>query len=184
MTTYTITTELLHELQAYLQTQCGLRCNAEYNPCEAQELDEKLQSLQPDTQEPIDFEGWQENPYTKVLMKSIKEDYVPKHNTQESFTYLANGMRFKTTLFTSGACITGMPTELAGRWVALVAADDDRHLKLTHPSPQKPLTDEQIAEIFATCHNGRMYPQDSVCGPRAMRVTEARAIEAAHGVKP
>ena len=28
---------------------------------------------------PADFDAWQQNPYTKVLMKSIAEDYVPKH---------------------------------------------------------------------------------------------------------
>lgn len=29
-----------------------------------------------------DFDAWQQNPYTKVLMKSIDEDYVPKHDQQ------------------------------------------------------------------------------------------------------
>ena len=51
MTTYTIAAELLQELRDYLQRQCGQRCNAEYNPCEAQELDEGLRTLQPNTQE-------------------------------------------------------------------------------------------------------------------------------------
>lgn len=27
---------------------------------------------------PADFDTWQQNPYTKVLMKSIKDDYVPR----------------------------------------------------------------------------------------------------------
>lgn len=55
MTTYTIAAELLQELRDYLQRQCGQRCNAEYNPCEAQELDEGLRTLQPNTQEAV---GW------------------------------------------------------------------------------------------------------------------------------
>lgn len=29
-----------------------------------------------------DFDAWQKNPYTKVLMKSVDEDYVPKHGQQ------------------------------------------------------------------------------------------------------
>ena len=29
-----------------------------------------------------DFDTWQQNPYTKVLMKSIDEDYMPKHGQQ------------------------------------------------------------------------------------------------------
>jgi hypothetical protein len=40
------------------------------------------------------------------------------------------------------------------------------------------LTDEEILSIFATCHKGRAYPQDFYSGPRAMRLTEGRAIEA------
>ena len=53
MTTYTITESQRQQLQAYLQTQCGLRCNAEYNPCEAQELDTMLRSLTPNSGEPF-----------------------------------------------------------------------------------------------------------------------------------
>lgn len=41
------------------------------------------------------------------------------------------------------------------------------------------LTQQEIADIFATCHNGLAYPQDFHCGPAAMRQTEGRAIEAA-----
>ena len=29
-----------------------------------------------------DFDAWQQNPYTKVLMKTLDEDYVPKHVQQ------------------------------------------------------------------------------------------------------
>jgi hypothetical protein len=49
MTTYTITAALREQLQHSLQAQCGGRCNNEYNPCEASELDAMLQSTaQPD----------------------------------------------------------------------------------------------------------------------------------------
>jgi hypothetical protein len=40
------------------------------------------------------------------------------------------------------------------------------------------LTDEETLSIFATCHEGRVYPQDFYSGPRAMRLAEGRAIEA------
>jgi hypothetical protein len=41
------------------------------------------------------------------------------------------------------------------------------------------MTPEQVETIFATCHKGRIYPQDNLCGPRSMRLVEGRAIEAA-----
>lgn len=41
-----------------------------------------------------------------------------------------------------------------------------------------PLTDAQILASFSSCHIGFVYPQDGVSGPRAMRLTEGRAIEA------
>ena len=39
-----LTKTQLEQVRDYLQAQCGGRCNAEYNPCEAKEL---LQSLTP-----------------------------------------------------------------------------------------------------------------------------------------
>ncbi len=47
MTAYTITEAQRQQLKDYLRAQCGKRCNEEYNPCEAQELETMLQSLEP-----------------------------------------------------------------------------------------------------------------------------------------
>lgn len=57
---------------------------------------------------------------------------------QEPVKFLANGTRFKTSEFPYGVCINGLPKELSGRWVALVAAEDDCHLQLTTPPAAQP----------------------------------------------
>ena len=56
---------------------------------------------------------------------------------QEPVAFLANAMRFKLSFDSEGKvnCFWNQK-ELDGRWVALVAAEDDCHLKLTHP-PQR-----------------------------------------------
>lgn len=55
---------------------------------------------------------------------------------QEPVAFLADAMRFKVTLTERDCKITNLPRELGGRWVALVAAENDSHLKLTAP-PQE-----------------------------------------------
>jgi hypothetical protein len=57
--------------------------------------------------------------------------------SQEPVAFLANAMRFKLSFDSEGKvnCFWNQK-ELDGRWVALVAAEDDCHLKLTHP-PQR-----------------------------------------------
>ena len=45
------------------------------------------------------------------------------HAATGSAEFLAGGARYKI----SGGSIRGLPRELDGRWVALVAADDDCH---------------------------------------------------------
>ncbi|PUE09020.1 hypothetical protein B9Z51_08805 [Limnohabitans sp. T6-5] len=78
---------------------------------------------------------------------------------QESVSFLANGTRFKMSFFDCAApegdehgetdvgtyvtCFEAFAKELDGRWVALVAAEDDCHLKLTSPQPtqQEPVAD-------------------------------------------
>lgn len=47
------------------------------------------------------------------------------------------------------------------------------------PSQAVGLSDDEIVQVFAECHKGRIYPQDGKCGPRAMQITEGRAIIAA-----
>ena len=49
--------------------------------------------------------------------------------------FLLDGARFKVSSAGSCGYIGGLPSELNGRWVALVAADDDCHLK--HAAPQQ-----------------------------------------------
>lgn len=62
---------------------------------------------------------------------------APVQAQSEPVQFLANGTRFKTTLLADGSVrITGLPYELAGRWVALVAAENDCHMKLTAPVQQ------------------------------------------------
>jgi hypothetical protein len=62
---------------------------------------------------------------------------------QEPVKFLAKGARFKTSEFPYGVCINGLPKELSGRWVALVAAEDDCHLQLTTP-PAKPAPVQEL----------------------------------------
>lgn len=50
--------------------------------------------------------------------------------------YLCNGTRFKVCYTSQGGGVINVPqSELAGRWVALVAADDDCHLAAARPQP-------------------------------------------------
>ena len=81
----------------------------------------------------------------------------------EPVKFLANATRFKMAFFqnedgegnqTAGThvtCFGAFEDELDGRWVALVPAEDDCHLKYTAPPAQTPvpprLTDEQIDTI-------------------------------------
>lgn len=72
-------------------------------------------------------------------MDDMTNKTVPVEPTRE--TYLLNGMRFKMSFFEDedGAsyvtCFNNFEKELDGRWVALVAAEDDRHLEAAQPSP-------------------------------------------------
>lgn len=112
----------------------------------------------------------------------------------EPVAFLANGTRFKMAFFdnaddlgnptggTHVTCFSNFAKELDGRWVALVAAEDDQHLRLQQsavastPSREvEPLTEDQIWQV--------LYPYslqafDSPGG----RIAVARAIEAAHGI--
>lgn len=72
-------------------------------------------------------------------MSDMTHKTVPVGPTRD--TYLLNGMRFKMSFFEDedGAsyvtCFNNFEKELDGRWVALVAAEDDRHLEAAPPSP-------------------------------------------------
>lgn len=62
----------------------------------------------------------------------------------EPVAFLADATRFKVRGDAdSEACrVYGVPSELNGRWVALVAADDDCHMKLTAPPDTEALRKE------------------------------------------
>jgi hypothetical protein len=79
--------------------------------------------------------------------RALGLDYEP---VQESVKFLANGTRFKTSEFPYGVCINGLPKELSGRWVALVAAEDDCHLQLTAPPAQPAPVQEPVATLFGS----------------------------------
>jgi hypothetical protein len=68
---------------------------------------------------------------------------------QEPHKFLADGTRFKTTLTERDCKITGLPRELGGRWVALVAAENDCHLAAAPQTEAEParLTDEEIYSV-------------------------------------
>jgi hypothetical protein len=78
------------------------------------------------------------NPYKQLSeMWTAMLSAAPPPDVQP-VAYLANGARFKVTHDSrqSDGRIYGLPSELNGRWVALVAADDDCHLKVTAPDVQ------------------------------------------------
>ena len=94
--------------------------------------------------------------------------------------FLANGTRFKLSFDTRGkvSSLWNFMDELDGRWVALVAAEDDCHLQSAQPVAQ-PLSDSEIEKLrektFSTYNP--YCPVDS----KSMRKA-VRAAEAAHGI--
>ena len=94
--------------------------------------------------------------------------------------FLANGTRFKLSFDTRGkvSSLWNFMDELDGRWVALVASEDDCHLQSAQPVAQ-PLSDSEIEKLrektFSTYNP--YCPVDS----KSMRKA-VRAAEAAHGI--
>jgi len=90
---------------------------------------------------------------------------------QEPVKFLADGTRFKVTLTQRDCKLTNLPRELGGRWVAMVAAENDCHLAAA-PQARKPLTDDMICDLLK-----KGNPDDE----------EARLIrmgwDAAHGIE-
>jgi hypothetical protein len=97
--------------------------------------------------------------YVKVLVviDAALEQALAAPTVQEPVKFLVNGTRFKMSFFgfdqpddddhgetdvgTYVSCFDNFSKELDGRWVALVAAEDDCHLKLTTPpaAPVQPV---------------------------------------------
>ncbi len=68
----------------------------------------------------------------------------------EAVQFLCDATRFKVRQHEGDEAgrIFGLPSELNGRWVALVAADDDCHLKLAAPEALAPLTEDAERTAF------------------------------------
>jgi len=71
-----------------------------------------------------------------VVHKAI-ERAAPAALPVGELPYLANGTRFKIVSDNPYDCkLYGLPKALSGRWVALVAADDDCHLAAARSQPE------------------------------------------------
>mgnify|MGYP000547113339 CR=1 FL=1 len=114
MMIYTLTEAQRQQLMGYLQDQCGLRCNAEYNPCEAKELDTMLQSLEPVKDVPEVGFGNTEKP----VVWRTKESDEKKPKVLDNWFYAENEAYTKVHKF---------------KWQPLY----------THPAPMQ-LSDDEI----------------------------------------
>ena len=111
-------------------------------------------------------------PPASQITDSVTQGAAPQ---QKPVTFLVEGTRFKLGFRGNGVvdCFAHFEPELDGRWVALVAAEDDCHLKVTAPprAQPEPLTGEQIDKVWA----GLDYTQPF----KQFRVAVGRAFEAA-----
>ena len=103
-------------------------------------------------------------PKDAPLVQWVKEQTTPPLPAQQ-VQFLAGGTRFKLSLDDDGKvnCF-GHWKELDGRWVALVAAEDDCHLKLTAPLPAQ----ETVAWALEWTFDGeeksrRLYDDERHC---------------------
>lgn len=64
----------------------------------------------------------------------VAESNFPETNGWVRRRFLADGARFKLSSSKNGAKFDGFPAELSGRWVALVAAENDQHLRAAPPA--------------------------------------------------
>jgi len=120
---------------------------------------------------PEEVEGYLPESCTDAVI-AIKQALAAP--VQEPVKFLANGTRFKTSESPYGVCINSLPKELSGRWVALVAAEDDCHLQLTTPPAAQRtwvgLTETEVDE----CYESVMFNPDT----EPTRVLVYQAIEA------
>lgn len=71
-------------------------------------------------------------PTTQAAQPTVN-DCLTVQKQGEPVAFLAEATRFKVCMTDHACMITGLPMELGGRWVALVAAEDDCHLRYTAP---------------------------------------------------
>jgi hypothetical protein len=89
-----------------------------------------------------------ETPLLAEYIRHIESEILAKQAAQQepvARQYLLNGTRFKMSFFDDGddseyggsihvKCFNNFEKELSGRWVALVAAEDDGHLHTVQPT--------------------------------------------------
>jgi hypothetical protein len=92
--------------------------------------------------------------WTEESNAAIKalEEALAKQEQGEPVAFLANGVRFKLNFDSKGrvSSLWNYLSELDGRWVALVAAEDDCHLKLTAPKSQQNLSNQLVGALAHT----------------------------------
>jgi len=102
----------------------------------------------------------------------------------EAVQFLCDATRFKVRQHEGDEAgrIYGLPSELNGRWVALVAAEDDCHLKLAAPKALAPLSREAVRALVAEAdyfHASAQSKADFINGIR--HGEKAHGIHAAKG---
>jgi len=97
----------------------------------------------------------------------------------EAVQFLCDATRFKVRQHEGDEAgrIYGLPRGLNGRWVALVAADDDCHLKLAAPKALAPLSREAVKALVAEADYFHASAQS-----KADFINGIRHGEKAHGI--
>lgn len=67
----------------------------------------------------------------------LERDLQAAQSARVPVQHLADATRFKVTLLERDCRITNLPRELGGRWVALVAAENDCHLIATNTNTKE-----------------------------------------------
>lgn len=109
--------------------------------------DEQIETLEALCVDPVDTKGWgflNRKSFARAVIaefckiNGLTGEAQPAEQAKgQTVEFLANATRFKVVQDSRNGCkIYGLPVELSGRWVALVAAEDDCHLNLTTPPAQ------------------------------------------------
>jgi len=127
--------------------------------------------------------------FAALLRAEWEAERVP---ASEPVKYLANGTRFKMSFVentdqfgrdtegTHVTCFESFENDLDGRWVALVAAEDVRHMELADPPAQpadqpQQLTDKEMWALWNAQGVADMIQHEAIAF--------ARAIEAHHNIR-
>ena len=107
--------------------------------------------------------SWHDIARTAQLEAEALQANLDELQRQKPVEFLADATRFKTTMLANGrVLINDLPRELAGRWVAFVAAENDCHLKLAAP---KALVPEQVEAVWragwSACRDAEYVGQEA-----------------------